>query len=282
MRLMQEFTAQLANGPLTRIDLDLEHHYFSDGVYFVSLTRILDMGAPFPEGLRQYLRLTDPDESAERLQMTKDRGSKLHHALEMLAGGMELYLEDYPTTYEKDAIVTFIRTMRFLYPDGWPKDNRTERIVADPKRRVGGTLDLFAGADKRRLEALLNPRKHLKLENDSIVTINPLEGPKRLVGFILDYKFTGRSTYNHEVQASKYRTMYNDSYKGKRATRAFTWRYSPRHKLGFDFREARLPASSFDRIYKTAIEYMGGFPEPPELKVYPESVRLFEKKGAVK
>lgn len=270
---MNEFTAQLSNCNLTRVDVDTDHYYFSDGEYFVSLTHMLDVGGPFPEGLKQWLRLTDADESAERLQMTKDRGSKLHRALELLASGLELYLEDYPSTYEKDAIVTFIRTIRFLQPEKF----NTELIVADAKRKVGGTLDFVGTADKRRIDILLKPLGRLKLQNDEFVLAEPLRGRKQSVKFIMDYKFTGRSTYNHKVQASKYKFMYNDSYKGKKASKAYIWRYSPKHKLHFDMKEADLKASSFDRIFTTAIEYLGGFPKPPELVIYPDSVRLFDK-----
>jgi hypothetical protein len=118
---VREYSQQLSNCKLTRLDLDTTHHYYGDGEYFVSLTHILDIGAPFPEGLRQYLRVTDAAESEERLFMTAERGSKLHRALELLSAGMELYSEDYPTDYEKAAIVAFIRAMRFLYPVGLPK-----------------------------------------------------------------------------------------------------------------------------------------------------------------
>lgn len=271
---LSEFTQELSNCKLTRIDIDLDHHYYGDGKYFVSLTHILDIGAPFPEGLKQWLRVTDADESQERLNMTKDRGTKLHHALEMLAGGMELYLEDYPTTYEKDAIVTFIRTIRFLQP----KDFKTELIVADPKLRVGGTLDFVGTADRRRLEALCSPNKYLVLGSDNFELKKPLEGKSYPVRFIMDYKFTGRSSYNHLVQCSKYRAMYNESYaKEKPASRAFIWRYSPKHKHHYDMKETLLKPSSFNRIYSTALEYLGGFPEPPPMVVYPESVRLFNK-----
>lgn len=271
--MLKEFTQKLSNCSLTRIDLDTEHHYYGDGEYFVSLTHILDIGAPFPEGLRQWLRLTDADESAERLTMTKDRGTKLHHALESLVMGLELYLEDYPTTYEKDALVTFIRTMRFLNPTKF----KTEIIVADAKLKVGGTMDIVGFADRRKLDILLKPTYAVDLIDDNFQLKKPLEGEEELVKFVMDYKFTGRSSYNHKVQASKYKQMYNMSYaKETPAESAYIWRYSPKHKLHFDMKLADLEPKSFDRIYDTAIEYLGGFPTPPEMVVYPESVRLFE------
>ena len=288
---LSEYSVQLSNCHLTRIDIDLDHYYYGNDNYYISLTHILDIGAPFPEGLRQYLRRSSEEESLELLTMTKDRGTKLHRALEQLTSGLELYLEDYPTTYEKDAITSFIRTLRFLYSDNkLPKETRTELIVADAQRRVGGTLDFKSVADKRRLDALVAGSSALDLKNDELVLKKPLRGRQRLVKFVLDYKFTGRSAYNHKVQATKYRQMNNQSYaKEPKANYAYIWRYSPKHKLRFDMQDAAVHSkqpvrpAAFNRIYTTALEYLGGFPEPPVLTIYPDSVRLFgqvsNKKG---
>jgi hypothetical protein len=71
--------------------------------------------------------------------------------------------------------------------------------------------------------------------------------------------------------------MNNKSRAGTLASRAFTWRYSNRHKAGFDFQESTLGYNSFKRIYDTTIEYLGEFPNPPTLRRYPTSVRLYEE-----
>lgn len=268
----------LSNCVLTRVDIESDHHYFVDNTYFLSVTRVIDLAGPFPEALRQYLRVTDAQESQERMEMTRDRGSKLHRALEELFLGWEVHLADYPTKYEREAIVSFIRVMRFLQPTQW----KTELVVADPKRRLAGTLDLWAVADARRLAMLLEPTKYLDIYPDSFA-VKPkyaelLEGPPKLVSFILDYKFTGRNTYSHKVQVGAYKHMFNMSYKGTlpKAMRAFTWRYSPIHKNKFDMQESKLPFQSFSRIFDTCLDYLGSFPEPPEMNIYPDSVRLFE------
>lgn len=59
-------------------------------------------------------------------------------------------------------------------------------------------------------------------------------------------------------------------------SRAFVWRYSPRHKFGFDFQESHKTYRDFTRIYDTTIDYLGEFPPPPLIKRYPDSVRLYE------
>jgi len=186
-------------------------------------------------------------------------------------------MSEYQTKYEKDALVSFVRVMRFLEPTKF----KTELIVADKNLRIGGTTDLVAWADSRKLDILLDATKYLYVTDDGLTLKDKfkdmLDGEATPVKFIWDHKFTGRSTYNHLVQASKYRFMYNKSYTDETpAERSFTWRYSAMHKNRFDFKESTLAEISFNRIYDTYIDYVGNFPEPPPMIVYPEKIRLFE------
>lgn len=282
-------TYKLAEGEITRVELDDEHYYFIDGEFCISVTRVLDVAAPFPEGLRAYLRNTSAEESTELLKMTADRGSKLHDALEKLLNAVELDKEDYPTKYEREALSSFIRTIRFLQP----RDIETELIVGDKKMRLGGTMDMVATADLRRLEILLEPTKYLEINDNDEFQLKEkfadmLDGDPTPVRFVWDHKFTGRSTYNHKVQVTKYRAMYRKSYPEKpQPTLAFTWRYSAQHKNRFQLNKSELGEKSFDRIYDTCLEYMEfmsltkwtGFPEPPEMVIYPDKFKLFEKES---
>lgn len=274
---------QLANCEIMRLDVDSDHYYYGGGEgeekkYYLSVTRVIDIGGPFPEGLRQYLRITSFDEQIERLDFTGSRGSKLHNALDELMQRQGLNLkEDYKTEYEKDAIVTFIRMMRFLAPGKYD----TELIVADPDLRIAGTLDFKGIVDEWKLMCLLDPKKFLDLDSDGDLMLKErwLNLPERTrkICIIIDWKFTGRNAYGHKVQVSAYKTMNNKSRRGTPARRAFTWRYSPRHLFGFDFSESFLSYRSFKRIYKTTIEYLGEFPEPPTIKRFPEQIRLYEE-----
>ncbi len=282
-----EVLYELSNCEILRVDVDDEHYYYGgrkgdEKQFYLSLTRVLDIGGPFPEGLRQYLRITNYEEQKERLQFTGDRGSKLHDALDQLMNRKALNLrQDFISMYEKDAIVTFMRMMRFLNPGKYS----TELIVADPDLRVAGTLDFKGFVDAWKLECLLNPLKYLELDSDSDLQLKQqwlhVSKDSRRVHIIIDWKFTGRNAYSHKVQVAAYKTMNNKTRTGRKVTRAFTWRYSPKHKFGFDFNESLLDYSSFKRIYATTIEYLGEFPMPPTLKRYPDNVRLYEptKKG---
>jgi hypothetical protein len=240
------------------------------------VTQVLDIAAPFPEGLRDYLRVSSFEEQKDRLESTGSRGTKLHGALDGLMNGVEYKLEDFPTTYEKDALLTFKRWMRFLAPTKF----ETEQVVADLDLRVAGTLDLCITTEQWKLEVLLNPIKFLELDSEGDYQLKHkwLDLPTKIKSkVIIDYKFTGRNAYNHKVQVAKYKHMYNKSYKGPKCTAAYSWRYSPKHKFGFDFQLSELDHNAYKRIFDTFIEYSGGFPEPPNMKVYPKSIRLFDK-----
>lgn len=272
----------LSNCEILRLDVDTDHYYYGGDIgggkeFYISLTRVLDIGGPFPEGLRQYLRITSFDEQMDRLEFTGERGTKLHDALDRLMQRQELNLEsDYRSSYEKDAVVTFIRMMKFLNPSKYA----TELIVADPDLRVAGTLDFKGIVDEWKLLCLLEPIKYLELDSDGDFQLKQkwvdLPSHSRRVCIIIDWKFTGRNAYGHKVQVAAYKTMNNKSRGGKPASRAFTWRYSPKHKYGFDFSESLLSYQSFKRIYNTTIEYLGEFPAPPTIKRYPQAVRLYE------
>lgn len=274
---------ELSNCEIMRLDVDDNHYYYGTRTgeikeYYMSLTHVLDIAAPFPEGLRQYLKVTSFEEQKERLEMTGSRGSKLHDALDRLMQREELDMTGYPSTYEKDAITTFIQMIRFLAPGKF----NTEQIVADPDLRIAGTLDFEGFVDEWRLIALLNPVKYLEVDADADLQLKQqwLELPdySKRVHIIIDWKFTGRNAFNHKVQVAAYKTMFNKSRNGGPVSRAFTWRYSSRHKFGFDFNESTLNYQTFKRIYATAIEYLGEFPEPPTIKRFPEKVSLYKIK----
>lgn len=267
----------LTNGKLTRLDLDTEHYYWLDGQYCISVTKVLDIAAPFPEGLRAYLRNGTAEETTANMEVKRDRGSRLHQALDRLMQAESIDSADYITQYEKEAIATFMRFIRFLKP----RNFETEIPVADAKRRVAGTLDFVGEVDSRKLEMLLSPTKYLTVDNDGnfqfkgihVQQGTTLEDMKRI---IIDWKFTGRSVYNHRVQVAAYAQQYEMSY-GDPVARKFTWRYSPQHKFGFEFQESTLGYESFTRIYDTCLDYLGKFPEPPTIKQYPKTFKLFEK-----
>lgn len=272
---------ELSNCEIMRLEVDDDHYYYGgakDGEkeYYLSVTKVLDIAGPFPEGLRQYLRITNYEEQKERLEVTGNRGKKLHDALDQLMHAKELELRDFKTVYEKDAVVTFLRMMRFLDPGKY----KTELLVADPELRVAGTLDFEGWVDEWKLKALLDPIRYLEVDSEGDLQLKEqwftMPDYSNRVHIIIDWKFTGRNAYGHKVQVAAYKTMFNKSRPG-RVSRAFTWRYSPKHKFAFDFKESLVDYRSFKRIYTTAIEFLGEFPEPPTIKRYPEYVRLYDE-----
>lgn len=281
---MKEELYTLSNCEILRLDVDDDHFYYGGLIggekeFYIGWTTVLDVGGPFPEGLRMYLRVTSFEESKERLEVTGARGTKLHDALDRLARAEELQSSDYPTTYEKDAIATFIQFWRFLDPGKFD----TEQVVADPRRRIAGTVDFNGFVEEWRLTALLDPNKYLEVDSDNEFQLQqrwldlPFEHPRR-IRVIIDWKFTGRNAYSHKVQVAGYKRMNNISRPGRQASRAFTWRYSPKHKFRFDFQESIYSYNHEPTwIYNTFLSYSGEFPQPPLIRRYPETFRLYDK-----
>lgn len=279
-----EIIYELANCNLMRLDVDDNHYYYGDGDYYLSVTQVLNIGGPFPENLREWLRNTDAEESRKIFEARGQRGSQLHDALDRLMKHEEIELKEFPTQYEKDAITTFIRMMRFLSPNKF----ETEQVVADPKLKLAGTLDFKGIVDDWKLEALLNPSKYLEIDSEGDMQLketyfelpsqNSHGGKRDRTCIIIDWKFTSVNAYNHKLQVAAYKTMYSKSYRGMKPSRAFTWRYSPRHKFGFDFSESKQSYRDFTRIYDTTIDYLGEFPAPPLVNRFPDRVRLYDNK----
>ena len=268
---MEETIYTLSNCEVMRLDVD------DDKQLYVGVTTVLDVAAPFPEGLRMYLRVTSFEESRDRLESTGSRGTGLHEALDRLAKAEEIDLREYKTTYEKDAIVTFIQMWRFLNPGKFD----TELIVADPTLRMAGTMDFNGFVEDWRLTALLDPTRYLEVDSDGELQLkekwfNLPENSKR-IRIVIDWKFTGRNAFSHKLQVAEYKTMNNKSRPGRQCSRAFTWRYSPKHKFRFDFQESELTHRDFMQVYKTFITYTGKFPQPPQIRRYPTHVRLYDK-----
>lgn len=270
---------ELSNCDLMRLDVDDNHYYYVNSEYYLSVTQVLSIGGPFPENLREWLRNTDPQESKAIFEARGQRGTKLHDALDRLMKREEIELKEFPTQYEKDAITVFIRMMKFLTPNKFV----TEKPVADPAIRLAGMLDFKGIVDDWKLEMLLNPTKYLEVDSDGDfqikerwLTMGQSSYETKRVCVIIDWKFTSVNAYNHKLQVAAYKTMWGKSYKGMKPSRAFTWRYSPRHRFGFDFSESKKTYKDFTRVYDVTINYLGEFPPPPQIKRFPEKVRLFE------
>lgn len=289
---MEETIYDLANAEIMRLDVDDNHWYYGakkdengklteDKQFYVGVTTVLDVAAPFPEGLRQYLRVTSFEEQKDRLEVTGSRGTKLHDALDRLMRAEELNSKDYPTQYEKDALATFIQFITFLSPGKFD----TELIVADADLRMAGTLDFTGFVDEWRLTALLDPNKYLELDSDNHYQLKEkwldLPNDSKRIRIIIDWKFTGRNAWSHKLQVGAYKTMLNKSRPGRAATRAFTWRYSPLHKARFDFSESEYGYKQFMWIYNTFIAFSGEFPQPPTIRRYPDKFVLYKSKEEI-
>lgn len=277
-------TYELSNGQLTRIDIDDDHYYFiknenfPEGQFCASVTGVIDKAGPVPEGLREFWKNNTKQESEELLHERGKRGSKLHSAFEDLLEGLEVQLKEfYPTTYEKAAIVSFIRFFRFLEPTAY----KSELIVASSSLVLAGTLDFIGLVDKRRLDMLVNPIKFLGIDADGNFAPKipeMLDGEPEMVKIVIDWKTSSGIHYAHEKQVIAYREMYNESYANERkVTHCGIMRISTRHKHGFEFKLVEGEFEGFKRLYDTYLDINNGqLPKPPNIVIYPEKVKLIE------
>lgn len=278
---------KLSNCELVRLDLDDEHFYFiyndefPKGKFCVSVTKLLDEAGPVPFGLREFWKQNSKQDSEEILNVTGERGKRLHQALEDLMEGLEVDLKQFhQNVFEKDAITTFIRVFRFLQPAQYKK----EKAVASPSLGVAGTLDFVGRVDPVRLQMLQEPTKYLDLDpvTQEIVVkekhLDMLKGIRMPIKVVIDWKFTAGIRYSHHKQVIFYRNAYNESYASEpNVTHCFIWRYSNRHKFGFELQEVTGDFDSFLNLYRTYLDINGGLPEPPVIRTYPDKVRLLEK-----
>lgn len=280
-------TVKLSNCEISKIELDDEHFYylfnedFPEGKFIPSVTKIIDEAGPVGFGLREFWKNNTKQESEDILYSRGERGKLLHQDCERLIEGMEVELEGRPR-YEQQAIASYVATMRFLKPENAKK----EQVVASSILEVGGTLDVVCEINSARIDWLKKNSKSLELNDKGEIVVKEKlkdEFEKDLkVGkmqkWIIDQKFTSGIYYGHEAQVTAYQGMYNESYKDETPVkRKGIWRFSTRHKLGFEFKEVTRELDSFERMYETYLDLHGGeLPKPPEIRTYPKSIRLFD------
>lgn len=255
---------QLKVGEVIRLDLETDHYYWLDGEYVPQVTHILDQAGPVGYGLREFWKENTREESEEKLKTAQEFGTKMHDACEKLLSGLELnLLIDYSTAREKKVLMAFQNW--FL---AWkPTNIETEQTVALKKEiKAAGTLDLRA----------------LILDED----------------FIVDFKTSKSHQVKDEWQVRAYKQAYLESF-GIEVKNCGVLRLGTTHKgngsyvkylelkggkvpltgKNWEFKviEETTPAP-FYNVYQTYLNINNGkIPEPEEIEVYPETLKLLEE-----
>jgi len=217
------------------------HYYWVDGEHYPRVTKILEVAAPVPLALRQYLLRSTPETAEKKLQETGDLGSLVHQAIERLLHGEELNLkEEFPSSVVKNHLLAFSRWFENFRPE--IETIQTEQVVASRRYRYAGTLDLACrqGGDL----------------------------------WIIDFKTTAGIYFSHELQIVAYKQAYEET-TGWRVDKMGILRTGTRHRSGYEFKVVERPFSHFKAVYDTFLAlYDGEVPKPPTSRRYPTKLRI--------
>lgn len=248
---------KLKVGELVRFETDISHYYWLDGEFLPGVSSILSEAAPTPYGLKLFWQQNTQEEADRIFGTAGDFGSKMHDAFERLLLAQELdLLNDYPTEREKKTLLSFQDWFSYFKPSKF----ESEQPVASKKYKYAGTLD-FVGM---------------------------ISGQK----WLIDFKTSNAIHFSHQLQVLAYKQAYEESY-GIKIDHVGIARFGTTHKgngilkdgklkeigKNWEFREVKdYTISNFMDIYKTYLTLHGGkIPVPPEIAIYPETLRILEE-----
>ena len=229
---------------IVRKEIDDSHYYWIDGEFVPAVTAILDQSGPVEYGLRNFWKQNSAIEADQKMTEAGEFGSMIHDALERLLNGEELDLvNEFPSVKAKKHIMAFHDWFHSFNPD--IDSIQTEFTVGSKKYKYAGTLDLACTKDGEL--------------------------------WIIDFKTSAGIYTNYHRQLAAYKNAYEEMFEVKIAHTAIL-RTGTQHKAGYEFKEVEKPFESFLNIYNTYLDDNGGkLPDPPEIDVYPEKLRIIEK-----
>lgn len=244
---------------IIRKEIDDSHYYWIDGEFVPAVTAILDESGPVEFGLRNFWKQNSASEADKKMNDAGDFGSMMHDLYERLLNGEEIDMKKFilpDGTLYRDVkkaqkhLMSFHDWFHSFKPD--LKSIQTEFTVGSKKYQYAGTLDLAC-------------TKHI--------------GKNKVEVWIIDFKTSAGIYSNHERQVAAYKKAYEEMTNVKVSHTAIL-RTGSQHKCGYEFKEVDRPFQSFLNVYKTFVDDNGGkVPNPPEVNVYPETLRLIEKRN---
>ena len=248
---------KLKIGELIRFETETSHYYWLDGAYRPGVSSILQEASPTHYGLKRFWQDNTKEEADTIFETAGDFGSKMHDAFARLLLGEELdVLTGYPTEREKKTLVSFVDWFSYYKPASF----ESEQSLASAKYQYAGTLD-FVG------------------------TIN---GER----WLIDFKTSNAIHMSHQLQVLAYKQAYEESY-GVKIDRCAILRLGTLHKgagavkegtlkeigKAWEFKEVKdYSIDDFMNIYRVYLSLHGGkIPEPSEIAVYPEKLKLLEE-----
>ena len=230
---------------IVKKEIDDTHYYWIDGEFVPGVTSILDQAGPVEYGLRQFWMQNTQAEASKKSNDAMEFGSLVHDAIERLLNGEELDLTspEYNFTKFKKHIMSFHNWFHTFNPD--LTSIQSEQVIGSKKFKYAGTLDLVCLKDGEF--------------------------------WLIDFKTSAGIYPNYQRQLVAYKTAYEEMYGDKIAHMAIL-RTGTAHKIGYEFKEIDTPFQNFLNVYNTYIQDNGGkIPDPPEIDVYPEKLKIIEK-----
>lgn len=229
---------------IVRQEIDSEHFYFVDGVFFPGVTTILTETLPTPDNLRFWIGDVGNDRAQAKLERAAARGTLIHEACERLLQGGEVQLHrEFPTRGDQKCVVGFINWVN----SSQPEILGIETVVAS-QDGFAGTLDIVC-----RIDGQL---------------------------WIIDIKTSGGIYINHKLQIAAYRQAWYEM-TGEWAAMGIL-HLTPKAKNGYTFHTdldiGGKPVSTddFRKVFELYKVLNGGkIPEPPEVNIYPERLKLY-------
>lgn len=238
----------LSKYQVVRKEIDDSHYYWIDDEFVPATTEILGVAGPVEYGLRSFWQNNSASEAQKIVDQAKDFGSLVHDAIEQLLNGESINMLEWQSAmphYKKDFakhIMSFYNWFYEFKPD--IESVKSEHVVGSKKYKYGGTVDLYCEKDGE--------------------------------AWIIDFKTSSGIYLSHELQLAAYKQAYEE-YTGKAINKVAILRTGSRHKAGYEFKEIETNFGAFENVYQTYLHMNGGkIPEPPEVTVYPEELRLYE------
>lgn len=233
---------KIAPFEVIRKEIDDSHYYWIDGEFVPGVTTILESG-PVSYGLKSFWQGNTAEEANKKMNDAADFGTLMHDAYERLLNGEELDLvNDFKDIKAKKHLMSFHNWFHEFKPD--VKTIKTEHVIGSKKYKYGGTLDLACVKDGEL--------------------------------WIVDFKTSAGIYTNYERQIVAYKQAYEEMY-GEKVKHTAILRTGSQHKCGYEFKETERPFESFLSVYNTYVDENGGkIPEPPEVDVYPEKLKIIE------
>lgn len=237
---------------IVRKEINDEHFYFVDGVFYPSVTKILSEALPTPYALRQWLGDVGNEVAQKKMEDAAKQGTLIHNACQSLILGATINLKDqFPKKIQKKMLTGFINWFAAYQPKRLTLGGLTfqpEMIVAS-RHGYAGTMDFVC-----------------EIQGEA---------------YIVDWKTSSGVHDSHKLQVTAYQNAFEEMY-GIKPKRGIL-HLNAKSMLGFTFhdedkfviKKTNITINDFLAVMNVYKMLNGGVsPEPPLEDTYPDILKL--------